>query len=92
MKPTLLRSVLFFVSLGEYIMLVGKCTKCGKRYIGWALSRQEHQMCPDCGARLIVRNMSEKYQSNTETVVTLKRDGIAEWQETLEDTLPHFML
>ena len=73
-------------------MLVGKCTKCGKRYIGWALSRSEHQTCPDCGAKLIVRNMSENYQQDTKTVVASKKEGITEWQEALEDTLPHFML
>jgi DNA-directed RNA polymerase subunit RPC12/RpoP len=73
-------------------MLVGKCTKCGKRYIGWALSRPEHQACLECGGRLVVRNMNENYQPGTETVVTVQRTGIAEWQEALEDVTTHFII
>ncbi len=73
-------------------MLVGRCTKCNKRYIGWSLSSPEHQTCRDCGAKLIVSNLSEKYQTGTETVVASQRDGITEWQKPLEDTLPQFML
>ena len=35
-------------------MLVGKCTKCHQRYFGWALSVPEHQICPDCGIKLVI--------------------------------------
>jgi len=73
-------------------MLVGKCTKCGKRYIGWALSRPEHQNCPECGVSLVVRNMSEKYQPDTDTLINAQRNGVAEWQEVVENKTPHFML
>jgi DNA-directed RNA polymerase subunit RPC12/RpoP len=73
-------------------MLVGKCTKCGKRYIGWALSRPEHQACLECGGRLVVRNMSEDRPPDTETAVNAQRNGIAEWQEVVKNKTPHFML
>jgi len=73
-------------------MLVGKCTKCGKRYIGWALSKPEHQTCPECGIRLVIRNMSENCPPDNETVAASQINGIAEWQEALENTLPHFLL
>ena len=74
-------------------MLVGKCTKCGKRYIGWALSKTEERKCPVCGIRLVVRNMSENHQPNTETAVAGQRKGIAEWHdEALESKKPNFML
>jgi len=73
-------------------MLVGKCTKCGKRYVGWALSRPEHQTCPDCGIRLVVRNMSENCQPDSETLIAGQRNGIAEWPETQEKAAPNFKL
>ena len=73
-------------------MLVGKCTRCGKRYVGWALSRPEHQTCPDCTARLVIRNMGGKYQPDNVTVAASQRNEVAEWQESLEETLPHFLL
>ena len=74
------------------ILLVGKCTKCGKRYIGWALSRPEYQNCPDCGVRLVVRNMVGKYQPDSETAIAAQRDEIAEWQEAREDETTHFII
>jgi DNA-directed RNA polymerase subunit RPC12/RpoP len=73
-------------------MLVGRCMKCGKQYIGWALQIREYQLCPVCGSRLIIRNTGENYKPGAETMATSQRDGIAEWQEALENTLPHFLL
>ena len=90
MKPTLEGSV--FSKLREQSMLVGKCTKCGKRYVGWALSRPEHRKCPDCGVGLVVRNMTEKQQPDSATLMAAQTRGIAEWQDSLEETLPHFLL
>jgi DNA-directed RNA polymerase subunit RPC12/RpoP len=73
-------------------MLVGRCTRCGKQYMGWALSRPEHQMCPDCGAKLVIRNMSTNFQPDNRTLAASVRSGKEEWQELLEKTLPHFLL
>jgi DNA-directed RNA polymerase subunit RPC12/RpoP len=73
-------------------MLVGKCVRCDKRYIGWALSRPEHQMCPNCGSRLLICNMSEKYQQYAQETLSVQKDGMAEWQESLESMLPNFLL
>lgn len=73
-------------------MLVGKCTRCGKRYIGWALSRPEEQKCLECGTKLVVRNLSENYKPDIETAVAAQRDGIAEWQVVQETKKPHFIL
>ena len=33
-------------------MLEGKCPKCGFHCVGWALRNPEHQICPECGAKL----------------------------------------
>lgn len=73
-------------------MLVGRCTRCGKRYIGWALSRPEHQECDYCGVKLIIRNMGVNYQLDDKIDIAIKRSGKEEWQEALEHTLPHFLL
>ena len=73
-------------------MLVGKCTKCGKRYTGWALSRPEHQSCDDCGVKLVIRNMGVNYKPDDERLAVSLRARKEEWQEALENTLPHFML
>lgn len=73
-------------------MLVGRCIKCGKHYIGWALQMPEHQVCPVCGSRLMIRNTGDNYKPGDETVAASQRGGIAEWQEALENTLPHFLL
>jgi DNA-directed RNA polymerase subunit RPC12/RpoP len=76
-------------------MLVGKCTRCGKQYVGWALSRPEHQECNDCGAKLVIRNIrniGNNYQSDNKTLASSLRSGKEEWQEALENTLPHFLL
>jgi DNA-directed RNA polymerase subunit RPC12/RpoP len=73
-------------------MLVGRCTRCGKQYMGWALSRPEHQTCPDCGAKLVIRNMSTNYQPDSKTPALSLGSSQGEWQELLERTLPHFLL
>ena len=73
-------------------MLVGQCTKCGKRYVGWALTRPEHQRCNDCGIKLVIRNMGVNYQPDDEALAASLRSGKEEWQEALENTLPHFLL
>ena len=73
-------------------MLVGKCAKCGKQYIGWALSQPEHQYCDDCGIKLIIRNMGVNYPIDDKIVTAINRSGKEEWQEALENTLPHFLL
>ena len=73
-------------------MLVGKCTKCGKRFIGWALSRPEEQKCTYCGTRLVVRNMVEGFQLDPETAIAAQRKGIAEWQDAMEGETPDFKL
>jgi DNA-directed RNA polymerase subunit RPC12/RpoP len=73
-------------------MLVGKCTKCNKRYIGWALSRPEHQECPECSTKLIIRNMGANYKPDSTTLAAAMGTGKEEWQESLENTLPHFLL
>ena len=52
-------------------MLVGNCTTCGKRYLGWALSEQKHQTCPDCGVILVIRNISDKYKVGNKTLASL---------------------
>ena len=33
-------------------MLEGKCPKCGRCFIGWALLNPRHQTCPKCGVGL----------------------------------------
>jgi hypothetical protein len=35
-------------------MLEGKCSKCGTYRIGWALRFPRHQICPKCGAALVI--------------------------------------
>jgi hypothetical protein len=73
-------------------MLVGKCTNCDKRYTGWALSQPEHQYCDECGTKLVIRNMGIYYKSDEEISAAALRNGKEEWQESLEITLPHFLL
>ena len=73
-------------------MLVGKCTKCEKRYVGWALYSPEQQTCDNCGTRLIIRNMAESYQVDSETLAASEITGKEEWQQSLENTLPDFLL
>ena len=76
----------------EQAMLVGKCPKCGKQYIGWALSIPEYQVCPVCGARLVIRNMHKNCQPDEKTLAASEIDGMVEWQESLENNLSHFLL
>ena len=33
-------------------MLKGKCPKCKRYAIGWALANPRHQICPNCGVGL----------------------------------------
>ena len=33
-----------------------KCPKCGTRYFGWALLDPKHQICKECGAKLVMVN------------------------------------
>ena len=33
-------------------MLEGKCPKCGRHFIGWALANPRHQTCDKCGVGL----------------------------------------
>ena len=73
-------------------MLVGNCMRCGKRYVGWALSRPEHQVCLECGATLVVRNMSENYQPHLKKTISAQRSGSIELQEALEEKPPHLLL
>ena len=73
-------------------MLVGKCTKCGKSYIGWALSRPEHHTCLECGAILLIRNMGENYQPDRKTFAASQRNGIAELIDSADDTIPQIFL
>ena len=73
-------------------MLVGKCPRCGKRYMGWALSRPEHQECNDCGVKLVIRNTNVNYQPDGERLADSLRVRKEEWQEALENTLPDFLL
>jgi DNA-directed RNA polymerase subunit RPC12/RpoP len=82
----------YILDLDELSMLVGKCTRCDKRYIGWALSRPEHQMCPNCGTRLLVYSMDERYQPDAQTTLSVQKDKIGEWQEALESMLHNFLL
>ena len=73
-------------------MLVGKCTKCGKQYVGWALSSPEYQNCPHCEARLVIRNMSENYQPDKKTFAASQRTGIVELGESCEGSMPQIFL
>jgi len=73
-------------------MLIGMCTRCNRRYIGWALARPEHQTCPECEAKLVVRNIAESYQPDNEIEVTARREGIAEWPGEPKGTTSHFRL
>jgi rRNA maturation endonuclease Nob1 len=34
----------------------GKCAKCGKYYLGWALLNPEHQRCEECGGRIEIEH------------------------------------
>ena len=73
-------------------MLVGKCTKCSRRYEGWALYSPDHQTCDECGARLIIRNRAESFQVDSKNLAASMRTGKEEWRESLENTLPDFFL
>ena len=73
-------------------MLVGKCMRCGKQYLGWALSKTEYQTCTNCGARLVIRKMSTNYEPDNNTPSAPLGTGKEEWQESLENTLPQFLL
>ena len=33
-------------------MIEGRCPKCGRCYVGWALRFPRNQMCSNCGAAL----------------------------------------
>lgn len=40
---------------GGFVMLEGRCPKCGVRYYGWALLNPEYQTCPNCGIGLHIK-------------------------------------
>ena len=50
-------------------MLEGRCPKCGRCYVGWALRFPRNQMCSNCGAALEIyqdgKRISEGYSPFT---------------------------
>jgi len=41
-------------------MLEGKCPKCGRCFMGWALLTPRHQTCPRCGMGLEITDGGRK--------------------------------
>lgn len=35
-------------------MIIGKCPKCGKLYLGWSLREPSNQVCRNCGCDLMI--------------------------------------
>lgn len=50
-------------------MIEGRCRKCGRCYVGWALRFPRNQMCSNCGAALEIyldgKRISEGYSPFT---------------------------
>jgi DNA-directed RNA polymerase subunit RPC12/RpoP len=68
-------------------MLASKCAKCGKCFVGWALSVPGNQKCPYCGSKLAIHDdtvdLDVDYASLLQSIVN-HPDA---WQQSLERTL-----
>ena len=58
-------------------MLKGKCLKCGKIYIGWALEQGQEYQC-ECGGHLEV---------SEDSLVSALKDNVREKQELIDRLL-----
>jgi hypothetical protein len=41
-------------------MIEGRCPRCGRIYLGWALLSERYQSCADCGIGLDIRTEDGK--------------------------------
>jgi len=72
-------------------MLVGKCKKCHKRYLGWALSKTEYQTCPNCGTKLTIHNETMEPTLDSKTPLPPLEKCEKEWQNLLEKSMAIFL-
>jgi DNA-directed RNA polymerase subunit RPC12/RpoP len=68
-------------------MLASKCVKCGKHYVGWALSIPENQKCPYCKSTLAIHDDTIDLDVNYEDLYKSLYDHPNEWQELLQNTM-----
>ncbi len=72
-------------------MLASKCAKCGKYYIGWALSIPENQKCPYCGSRLAIHDNTVDLDVDYEELYKSLYNHHDEWLQLLEKTLAVYL-
>jgi DNA-directed RNA polymerase subunit RPC12/RpoP len=68
-------------------MLASKCARCGKHFIGWALSIPENQKCPYCGSKLAIHDETIDHEIDYERLLQSIDTKQYEWQQSLERTL-----
>ena len=72
-------------------MLASKCAKCGKHFVGWALSLPEHQKCPYCGSKLAIHDETIELDIGYENLLQAINSSPIEWQESLERTMALYL-
>lgn len=68
-------------------MLASKCAKCGKHYVGWALSIPENQRCPFCKSTLAIHDDTVAFDLDFEKLYESLYDCPDEWQLLLRNSL-----
>ncbi len=62
--------------MGGFVMLRGKCPKCGWVCFGWALQNKQHQTCRECGTRLDIEESDDKCPENLEGISDANISGL----------------
>ena len=68
-------------------MLASKCAKCGKQFVGWALSIPENQKCPYCKSKLVIHDETVDLDVDYEGLLQSLDNRMDEWEQSLEKTL-----
>ena len=68
-------------------MLASKCAKCGKHFVGWALSIPENQKCRHCGSKLAIHDETVDLDVDYEGLLQSLDNHQDEWQQSLEKTM-----
>jgi DNA-directed RNA polymerase subunit RPC12/RpoP len=72
-------------------MLASKCAKCGKHFVGWALSTPENQKCPYCGSKLAIHDETIDLDVDYSTLLQSVDSNQSEWQRSLEKTMAIYL-
>ena len=67
-------------------MLASKCAKCGKHFVGWALSVPKNQKCPYCGSKLAIHDETIDLNVDYGTLLQPMDNRMSEWEQSLEKT------